>query len=195
MDKQFGQQSLTSPSVMISVLCTLFSAKLNELTVAITIPLICIVNHDSLWSEMPCPKKVEKMILSIDTLYYHRNSGIGVSKTVGLHYREIDEAAGEMADAMVTQILGGNVRYISGILVGGSDWPIDRIVADLRNNIANCIPKGLYVISNNTTGNISVIDDNGLQDNGSVAWNVGEKSIVLASFTYVLCDLNVPRAL
>jgi len=36
-----------------------------------------------------------------------------------------------MADAMVTQIWGGKVRYISDILAGGSDWPINRIVSFL----------------------------------------------------------------
>jgi len=47
---------------------------------------------------------------------------------------EDTETSGQIADIMAAQMWGGNIRYISDILVSGRHWTFDRITNDLRQN-------------------------------------------------------------
>lgn len=82
-----------------------------------------------------------------DLLDFQSNAGIRISGFTTMDGGENADTFSEMARCMSTAVWGGNVRYVSDILVPGGNWSINGIVEDLRRSIAERMPKCMYVVS------------------------------------------------
>nr|AWS20448.1 NS [Sitobion miscanthi densovirus] len=58
--KNYGENNVTERSVVLRIISLILNAKLSELTLTIVPPLITMLVHESLWSEMTCPQRWKK---------------------------------------------------------------------------------------------------------------------------------------